>query len=313
MNNHVTWTTGDLPPSMFVLDITVNPRTGNDGWVHKQLGPRRADGTYPGYKPDLLGTFEVSMREGADGEEPVYVLLDGANRRRMMEIAGDLERQVHCKIAHGMSLQEEAAHARGINERQTWTAVRRFLAGVTAGDPESVRILTTLQASNWSVEINGGDGTLRGVTPLQKLLRTAERLSIRNTEEKRVRKGTEQYAAIIQDGRAIGFGALEDAVAIMTAAWPQRTSQFSADIIYGIGLVILRYGRRVKMEKMTEALQQYQGGKRTLIASARSVCGVHQGWKLADGIAHIAVEQYNRKFSSRAGDRLDQDWHPIAV
>lgn len=304
----ITWTEGHYPVSSFVLDTAVNPRIGDAGWARKQLGSQRADGTYPGYNPDLLGAFVISERP--DGTR---VLLDGANRRQIMEMAGDMDRLVLCQVVHGMTQQQEAAHAKGINERRSWTPVRKFLAEYASGSPEAVFIIQALRKSGWTVDITGGNGTLRGVIPLRKLIRSAERLSLREAESSGIRKMTEQHNAALLSGRAEGHRALEDAISVVSAAWPLRESPYTADIIYGIGLVFLRDGRQVKMQRLSEQLLKHVGGKLTLITSAKQVRNVNRNYKIADAVATLVIVQYNQGLHSRSGDRLEEVWRPIAV
>lgn len=292
-------------------DVRVNPRIGNEVWVKARLGDQDRDGKYAGYDRTLLGQLTVSAR---DGNDPHFVILDGANRWKLMEVAGDLDYEISCKVWHGFTLQEEARHAKELNERRGWSPVRRFQAECTAGDPEALALYKILQDNDWDVGVAGGNGTLKGVAALQRLIRTAERLSVREAErESGVRKGTEQYRAALLNGRRDGERILQDAVQVVSAAWPNRDPSHTTEIMYGVGLILLTYDRRIKLETLTTQLQKYVGGKVSLVTGAKTLRQVQRKFKIADGVAQLIVQEYNSAFGSRSADRVPEAWQAIAV
>lgn len=294
------------------LDPQVNPRTGNENWVRHILGEPDRDGRYAGYNRMLLGQFVISRRE-IPGEDPRYVILDGANRRKLMQVAHDLDYEVSCEVLHGMTIQQEAAHAKGLNDRRGWSPVRKFLADVTAGAPEATAIMRTLSTHRWDVGITKGSGVLTGVASLKNLIRAAERIAAAEAEGKGIRKGTEQHRAAVIAGRADGVRILDEAIQVVTIAWPDRSPNYTGDIIYGVGLLLLCYGRRVNLEKLSEQLSRVAGGKLAIVTSAKAIKQAHPSFKIADGVAQYVMESYNKSFSGRSHSRLDENWKPVAV
>lgn len=300
-----------IKASQLELDLRVNPRSGNETWIRGRLGDRNRDGSFPGYKPNLLGQLVVSYRETEDG--PKYIVLDGANRLGILQAVGDMDREVSCEVWHGFTLQEEAAHAKGLNDRRGWSPVRKFQTNVTAGEPEAVRIMETLQMHGWTVAVAKGYGVLTGVASLQKLIRTAEKLAGLEAEGQGAKKGTEQYRAAITSGRDRGQRVLDEALQVVTQAWPEKDSAYTGDITYGVGLILLRDERLVELATLSDQLMRYQGGKLTLVTNAKAYKQVQPSFKVPDGIAQIIIQLYNKSFNSRSSKRLEEVWKAIAV
>ena len=114
------------------LDNRVNPRDPSKAWARKQM-----DGG--GYNRGLLGVFILSERIIEGGGRDLIVL-DGANRQLLVEMAEDSDYEAPSSVFHGLTEAQEAEIARDYNDRRNWTGIRKFQTLVTMGDPTACRI-----------------------------------------------------------------------------------------------------------------------------------------------------------------------------
>lgn len=298
------WTEEHVTPAEMYHDVLVNPRHPNDTWARRQLAE---------YDRGLLGMFVLSERLEADvtadgGQSRVLAVLDGSNRKNLMEMAGDDKHPVLCQVYHGLSRQQEARIAREYNDRQGWTAFRIFLAECAAGNELAVAIRQAVESHGWRVTTDTGTGTIRGVQSFWKLLQTAGLMA---AAESGAHKGTERWNAAMVSGRQDGLRVLDAAAAVYTAAFPSRPSSFAPAIMYGIALLLLRDGQEVSMDRLAAQLRDHNGGHRQLIADARVLAGPMK-MKFPDAIALLAIRDYNKGLAGNSRTRLDDQWKAVA-
>lgn len=271
----------DIPVRDLIQDFRVNPREPSDAWARKRLDK--------GYSRALLGVFTVSRRENGD-----QVILDGANRQKLMVMAADEQHPVQCNVFTGLTLELEAQIAAELNDRRQWTGIRLFQAQCTMGDKTALQILSILNNEGWTIGTDTGNGTIRGVKPFERLILTAGHMA---AAELGARKGTETWNAAMESGRKDAFRVLETAVQVYNAAWHDKPSGYAADIMYAIALVLLKYQGSVDVGRLTKYLQSESMGQRSFRNDANAIKGAMRLGPV-DAYAFQAVTYYNTQLRS---------------
>jgi hypothetical protein len=292
--SNLEWTQEHLPVSQLVHDIRVNPRDPSDAWVRKQL---------ESYNPALLGVFIVSERILENGEKQLAIL-DGANRARLMRMAGFPDELVQCNVFHGLTIEQEAAIALEYNDRRQWTGIRKFQADCTTGDPIALQILRIITEAGWRIDAATAPGVMRGVTPFYRIITTAGSMA---AGQARATRGTERWRAALESGKQDAFRVMEEATSVYTAAFPQKPSGYAGTIIYGIALVLLKFGTRVNLERLTTQLRNVSRGSQYVLSDARGIATTMK-LPLPDAIAFLMIRFYNQGMQTNSKARLDEAW-----
>lgn len=285
------FTQENIPAREFILDNRVNPRDPSTAWARKQMDE--------GYNRALLGAFIGSKRE-LEGGGTELALLDGANRQVLMEMADDLDYPVPTMLFHGLTLEQEAQVASEYNDRREWTGVRRFQNQVTMGDPTARRILAVFEKADWEIGTGSGTGVIRGVRPIERLLLVAGQWA---AAELSARKGTQAWHAAMESGREDAFRVLEQAISVYDVTFPGQPSGYAADIMHGISLVLLRYGRELDLQRLTEHLVEHTRGHRSFRNDARSAKDTYK-FPMTHAYAFLAVNYYNVGYKSTSKGAL---------
>jgi hypothetical protein len=276
----LNFTQEGIPARDLRLDNRVNPRDPSTAWARRQF-----DGG--GYSRALLGVLIVSERLTDKGRE--LILLDGANRKTLVEMADDADYPIPCIVFHGLSLEQEAQVASEYNDRREWSGVRKFQALVTMGDPTARRILEVFEKQGWRVGTDPENGVIRGVRPIEKLLLTAGQWAV---EQAGARKGTEAWNAAMENGKNDAFRVLEQAVSIYNAVFPDKPSGYAPDIMNGLSMVLLRHEGELDLQRLTEHLAENARGHRSFRNDARSTKDTYK-FSMVDAYAFLVVTYYN--------------------
>jgi hypothetical protein len=269
-----------IPVRDLILDNRVNPRDPSIAWARRQLDE--------GYSRALLGVMIVSKRL-LEGGVTELALLDGANRKTLVEMAEDADYPVPSIVFHGLTLEQEAQVASEYNDRREWTGIRKFRALVTMGDPTARRIEEVLVKGGWRIGTEPEDGVIRGVRPIERLLVTA---GLWAAAELGARKGTQAWHAAMESGRDDAFRVLEQAIGVYNIAFPARPSGYAPDIMHGLSLLLLKYGEDVDLARLTQHLVDHSKGQRAFRNDAKAAKDTYK-LKMTDAYAFMAVVYYN--------------------
>lgn len=208
--------------------------------------------------------------------------IDGQTRiAAVVEMYGP-ETEIECEIVSNMTLARAAQLFRKRNNSRQVTSLDKFLAGVTAGDPECVAINEVVRSVGLTVARSGGDavGVVRVVTALKKVYNMSN-----------VRGSTTRPELLRQT------------LAILKEAWGPHTTTFSAPAIEGLAMVLERYPKEIKVLELTNKLKSFPGGATRMVAAGKALRD-SLGGSTALGVALSIVHRYN---SSRRVGKLP-DW-----
>ncbi len=293
------WSLQNLLVGDLVLDTRVNPRDPNIAWSKRQLGE--------GYSRALIGTLIVSERVAEDGTVS-YALLDGANRKTLIEMAGDHEHPVQCQVFHGLALELEAQVALEFNDKRLWTGLRSFQTRCTMGEEVAVRLRDALAKGGWQVDTVSGEGVIRGVKPFEKLILSAGLLA---AYESKVSKGTERWNAAMESGKEDAFRVLEMAIDVYNAAFDGKPGGQAPEIMYAIGLLLLKYRDAVDPARLTNNLRLESKSQRAFRKDAGGIKDTMKLPTMVDAFAFLMVLYYNTGLKSNAKAALPS-WAKLA-
>lgn len=257
-----------------IATLTVDMRAQrslNRGWVNKHIDT---------FDVDMLGRIVVNVR--TDG---TVVVVDGQHRVALLRAVGWGDQKIEAEVFHGLSLKEEAALFLARNDARAVTTYAKFMAGFTAGESDKVDIVRIVQKAGLVISERVQQGNIVAVRPLMAIY----------------------HGDGIAD-QTIGVKALEETLEIMVQAWGRSEGSLVSEVIHGIGLVCLRYGKTVNKAELMRKLRGFPGGVPTLVGKARTVREMY-GRKLSHSVATVIVDLYNK---GRHKDKLEP-WEPSAL
>lgn len=219
------------------------------------------------FNPAAVGTFEVSER--ADGS---LWLLDGQHRAEMARRAGHARTGFPAVVHTGLSYEEEAAMFLKLNDYKPMHPLHRFRARVIEGDKAANELSNILEKHGW--RIAGGGATRSAVFAAVAALEGIY-------DGGRIRKEGQQTIAC------------DRTLEILTAAFGHSPNGVKAELVTGLGLVILRYGDQIETPKMSAEMGKVQGGALGLITNAKSLKQI-RGGSVPQSMAEILVEMHNK-------------------
>lgn len=185
------------------------------------------------FDPDALGTIEVSRRP--DGQ---YFIIDGQHRIAALFEIGWADQKVPCLVHYNLSIKEEAKIFRLRNNAVKPNSFSMFRAELAEGGAEAADIDKTVRRCGLEVAVGGSKGNVQAVSALRKVYN--------NT----------------------GGLVLERTLRCITTAWGRDSSNFQADLLVSIGLVLKRYGTSLDRDRLAAVLATTT--PINLLASARS-------------------------------------------
>lgn len=243
--------------------------------VQRGLDTTRVGRMVKDYRPDALGAIVVSRRD--DG---TYHVIDGQHRVAATVAAGYGDRDMTALVYYGLTLADEAAMFRRLNNTRVVNPIDKFRVRVVEGDPAIVALNDALNRNGWTVAQSKHAGAFSAVTALEGVLR----------------------------GRAVdnfdSLRACDHLIEVITAAWGHDAAGMRAEIVSGIGAVFLRHGDRIDRVKLAHELGQYPGGPLRLVGAAKGLRS-WRGGTVRDAMAEVIVELLNKK---RTTNRLP-NWH----
>jgi hypothetical protein len=239
--------------------------------------------TRPIYGPWVAqrkNTFDVSklgvpvISERADGTR---IWLDGQNRGALLTLVGWGDQAIECKVFRGLTVKQEAELFLALNDNRRVGAIYRFLARVTAGDPDAVAISDIVRGAGWRIGDQSGADTITAVAALEKVYQGDQRDQV--------------------EGVAPGW-ALQRTLATMTQAWGFKSDTANGEIIKGIGALFNRYLDGIDTIVLVKKLATYPAGPAGLLGDARGR-RQYQGGSVASCVSESVVDLYNKNRRSR--------------
>ncbi|MFC9973599.1 DUF6551 family protein [Spirillospora sp. NPDC127200] len=254
-----------VPLDKLTRDLRVNTRPIDSAWVERHV---------PTFDPQALGVLAVSVRD--DG---TAVILDGQNRAELCRRAGWDGEPVLCRIYEGLTVPQEAALFRALNDGRQVQSIYKFLARVTEGEPVAVAINSVVESLGWKIHDQNGPTSISAVVALEKIHAGDRRVDTPDV------------------------GAVFTTLNLVTAAWGHRPEAVNGQVLQGVGAVVRRYGDALQMADLVKKLSSYPGGPSGLLGDARGLRG-YQGGSVANCVSEVVVKRYNER---RRTHRLP-DW-----
>lgn len=225
--------------------------------VQRGLRPGRVADIAADFSPNALGVLTTSYR----GPGQIHIV-DGQHRHEAaakVEYKGPLQTMEY----HGLTIPEEAALFRQLNNTQKVSAIDRFLVSVVEQNTDSVRLAKYLADHGWTLGGYAAEGKLSAIGAL-------ERIYGRSPE------------------------AADGTLAVLTSAWGHRPSAVQGSLMEGLGLMLARYGRSVDLDDFARRLGSYAGGPDALLGYARGQKAARTG-NLCTHVASIVTDIYNER------------------
>lgn len=233
-----------------------------DHRVQRELNPGHVRKLAHGLDLDAIGVVTVSRRKNGK-----LVILDGQHRIAALihEDLGDWP--VMCNVYERLTLAQEAALFRRLNNSKRPSAYDDFTKGVVAGDPDCRAIAAAVADAGLHVSRHDEDAGIRAVAALRAIYRAGDRESVLST------------------------------LKVMSGAWGIGADSFQGHVLGGVGIVVNRYNGELDLAALRRKLAKYPGGPLGLLGDARGMQRF-QGGSVASAAAGVIVATYNRGRSS---------------
>ncbi|MEU5258962.1 DUF6551 family protein [Amycolatopsis sp. NPDC021455] len=235
-----------------------------DRRVQRAIDPKRARAIAAELDFAALGTLIVSHR--ADG---TFHVVDGQTRVAALKEAGHGEYEADCKLFEGLTLAEEAKLFRLYNNTKTVRPTSKFTVRVIEGDPKAVALNQILERNGWKVTGAVSRGHFSAVGALEWVY---------------------DGAKIYEGGN---LDACDTVVNVLTVAFGMNEHGVRAELIKGLGLVVLRYGEELDLRKLATDLSTHDGGPLGVIGDARQLRRLRSA-NIADAMAEVLVGMVNK-------------------
>lgn len=229
-----------------------------DHRAQRALDARRVQGMADDFREESLGVPAVSHRD--DG---TYHVIDGQTRFAALREMGRGGGGIMCQVYSGLTLAEEAALFRQLNDSKQLTAADIFRIAVTEGDPVAVAANAALEFWGWTKDPKRKN-SLRALSTLGYLWELnpdVAKLTLR----------------------------------VLSQSWGATPVSGSATALKGLFAVLSRY-REIRPPLDTDRLilcLTKQGAAAQFLARARGNAA-GRGIAVVDGFADITVNAYNK-------------------
>lgn len=239
-------------------DVTTDER------AQRTLDPKRVREIADNLSHEALGIPAVSLRE--DG---TMVWIDGQTRGAALASKGLGSKQIPCQVYSGLTLAEEAALFRRLNNSKAITSADLFRVAVTEGDPIAVASEQALRLAGWTMHQNRAN-TMRALNTI--------------------------YVCWERDELAT-----KRALTTLAMAWGATPISGNLVFVKGMWMFAYRYGADelgVEWDKMATKLAKQRGGAKIFLAEVRANAETRRISK-PDGFADMVTNVWNRGQRSR--------------
>ena len=246
------------PGKLFIESLTVDER------VQRSIDPARIRKMLEeGFRPNGLGSIVVSHRS-----DDSHHVIDGQHRVELCKQFGYLQ-PLDCLIYRNLTLAAEAEMFLVLNDRRSVQPIDKFKVRVEAQDPVAVALNELLARYGWTVRNGKSKGYFGAISALEKIYTGWGKTPTQN------------------------IGICESVISIVSAAWDNNADGAQHTIITGLGMIFMKYGDRISIEKLTNELIA-SGNPRALVGQARSLQSLQKG-RVADSMASILVNMANKR------------------
>lgn len=232
-------------------DLKVDPN------VQRSVKPSRVKELAEFFDPAALGVLTTSLRTPED-----IHLVDGQHRW-LAAIKVGYEGVIQTMEYHGLTIPEEAALFRKLNNTQKVSAIDRFLVSCVEQKPASVTLAKYMDDHGWTLSPSASEGKISAIGSL-------ERIYARSPE------------------------AADATLAVLTTAWGHKPAAVHGALVEGLGVMLAHYGRAVNLDELARRLAAYQGGPDALLGYARGQKAARTG-TLFFHVAGIITDVYNER------------------
>lgn len=243
--------------SIPVQDLHVDPevqRTIDRNWVTARVPKFRVDG---------LGTLVVSRRENG-----FHHIVDGQHRHALC-LAVEYDETLSCQVYTGLTRAEEASMFRLLNDRRKVQPIDLFRVRVIEGDPVATRLKGILEQHGWTVQASKSVGSFGAVGALERIYRGWGQIEATN------------------------LGVCQSVISAITEAWGHNPHGVRAEIVTGLGMLLIRHGGRVDITKLVTEMAGTAGGPLVLCGRAKALREM-SGGRIGDAMAANLVNMINK-------------------
>lgn len=237
-----------------VGDLYVDPT------VQRALKQHRVNKIAGDFQPEALGVLTTSLRP--DG---LVHLIDGQHRYRAAETVG-YKGVIKTNEYHGLSLAEEAALFRLLNNTEKVNPIDQFVVACVEGRRDAVQIAKFLADNGWTVSTAAGKGKISAIRSLERVYASGEH----------------------------GPWAASAAIAVLTSAYGHIASAVNGSLIEGTGRFLIKYHGNVDLTDLGKRLSQSPGGPDALVGYARGQKLSRTG-NLSTQVARVVLSIYNER------------------
>ncbi len=252
-------------PTKAVTQEIVEVKVGDlwvDPAVQRALKKHRVNTMAKEFDPNALGVLTTSFRS----PKRIHII-DGQHRYRAAEAAA-YEGTILTHQYRGLSIEQEAALFRQLNDSDKVSAVDRFIVACVEQNPQALGMNAILVLEGWSVSAYGGEGRLTAVSSLERVYN-------------------------------LDPNAAKSAVHVLTVAYGHRPSAMQGSLLVGLGRVLAKYKLDVDLNDLAQRLSKFPGGPDALVGHARGLMATRTG-NLSTSIARVIVQLYNQRRRSTA-------------
>lgn len=234
-----------------VGDLWVDPN------VQRSLKKNRVERMAQDFHPDAMGVLTTSFRS----PKRIHVI-DGQHRYRAAEAAA-FTGTIQTMEYHGLTVPEEAALFRLLNDTEKVSRIDQFLVKCVENDQAAVTIAGYLEDHGWSVGSSAAEGRLSAIASLERVY-------------------------------ALDPDAANATLAVLTKAYGHRAAAVQGALVEGVGRLFARYGLAVDRDAFAERLAGVPGGPDGLVGNARGQQFTRTG-NLSTQVARVCVNLYNQR------------------
>ena len=182
-------------------------------------------------------------------------------------------------VYSGLTTAEEAFLFSLLNDSRKVPLVDTFNMDVQAGDPTSVKLNELLKNEGWTVRASSSPYSFRAVSALKQLYRGWGTVETEN------------------------LGVCKTVLSIVTAAWGGDPHGMRAQIITAIGLVLMRHGTDVRIDKLVNQMHNWPGGAEALCLQAKAL-KIASNCRIEDAVADKLINMLNANIPRKSKNLL---------